>query len=120
LLVWKRSGKIGTAKLLLSRLRREGSAGASPSLSNFFAAGAARAFAARYPCGKGPQEKKKSRALNLGTAPLKRDLQLVLYRISLFVSPIICDQVEPFNTKSALPLPVTAGEQPGYLTSGNL
>jgi len=62
---------------------------------------ALRAFAARYPCGKGPNETKKSRALNLGTAPLKRDLQLALYRISLFVSFIICDQVDPFNIKIA-------------------
>jgi hypothetical protein len=44
---------------------------------------------------------KESRALDLGTAPLKRDLQLALYRIPLFVSLIISDQVVLFNIKIA-------------------
>jgi hypothetical protein len=41
----------------------------------------------------------KSRTLDSGTAPLKRDLQLVAVPYSLFVSFIIPDVVESFNTR---------------------
>jgi hypothetical protein len=48
---------------------------------------------------EGPAGKEKSRALDSGTAPLKRDLQLIAVPYSLFVSFIIRDQVELFNIK---------------------
>ena len=50
------------------------------------------------------QAQQKSRALDSGTAPLKRDLQLVAVPYSLFVSFIIPDVVESFNTRIFLAL----------------
>jgi hypothetical protein len=65
-----------------------------------FAAGAALTSPIRL-MREGPAGKNKSRAwiFDPDTAPRMRDLQLVAVPFSSFVSPIIRDEIESFNTK---------------------